>query len=201
MSDSIYTKLVRAVAEMPNPKLNATNPRFGSKYATLESVQGSVKPVFAVYGLMDWVDYDLTDQAWKLYLTDGTETILLGTLPTTGFTTVQSLGSEATYAGRYLRCNAYFLVGEEDDDGNAITPQEAHGSRLKPSESPAPSPRGFIEFTALKNRLVAAGMDATAAGNLLKKELGDPRSMDEEQYRSAIANGDVLVRSYEHVNQ
>ena len=45
-------------------------------------------------------------------------------------------------------------------------------------------------------------MDEREAGQLLVRELGNPKDMDEEQYRNAIRNGEVLVRSYEsNVNQ
>lgn len=115
----------------------------------------------------------------------------------------QLTGMCSSYARKYA-LSALLAVGSEKDADSVEGTDEpqAPQSHSAPPEPPAKPPRGFLEFTALKNRLVAAGMDAKAAGNLLKKELGDPRSMDEEQYRSAIANGDVLVRSYEsNVNQ
>ena len=46
------------------------------------------------------------------------------------------------------------------------------------------------------------GTSMMATGFIIGMILSVTRNMDEEQYRSAIANGDVLVRSYEsNVNQ
>lgn len=139
MTENIFSKLAKATSQMPNPKLDKTNPRFNSRYATLESVQLSVKPALSSNGLVDWVDFDSTSQEWKLMLSDGSEVIELVSLPTSGFTNIQSVGSESTYAGRYLRCNAYFLVGEEDDDGNAASDVDK-SSKSKQAPKPQKAP-------------------------------------------------------------
>lgn len=166
MSETIFAKLAKAAGQMPNPRLNKTNPRFGSRYATLESVQLSVKPALIANGLVDWVDFDVVSQTWKLMLSDGSETITLGTLPTTSFKDIQGVGSESTYAGRYLRCNAYFLVGEEDDDGNAAS--ETRVEKTKPQKAPHLQPiRDMIgEFARHE------GVSTSRAASMLAAHMG-----------------------------
>ena len=110
----------------------------------------------------------------------------------------QLTGMCSSYARKYA-LSSLLAVGSEKDADSVDNTQE---SVPKPKQDVPKAPKGFIEFTALKNRLVTAGMDEKEAGALLKKELGDPRNMDEESYRSAIRNGETLVRSYEvNVNQ
>lgn len=202
------SRLIAALGKMQNPKkdMTAKGAKFSYDYATLDQVLNIVKEALKENGLAVSQgvrieqSYGETMFILETKVFGDDECVVLDTRPYKVFSDPQQQGSWETYNRRYAALMAFGLAGEDDDDGASAKP--APQSQSKPSEPPATPPRCFIEFTALKNRLVAAGMDATAAGNLLKKELGDPRSMDEEQYRSAIANGDVLVRSYEsNVNQ
>ena len=127
MEQTLLNKIGAAAMSMKNPKLNKVNPHFKSKYATLDSVQAVVQPALARNGLFDWVTFNQESSTWDLTVTDGQDVVVLSSLPSPGASQIQGVGSEATYAGRYLRCNAYFLVGEEDDDGNAAVEVKKQG--------------------------------------------------------------------------
>lgn len=127
MEQTLLAKIMTAARAMPNPKLNKYNPHYKSKYATLDSVQAVVQPALMGQGLYDWVTFNQETGTWDLNVTDGTDVIVLSSLASPGASQIQGIGSEATYAGRYLRCNAYFLVGEEDDDGNAAVEVKKQG--------------------------------------------------------------------------
>lgn len=134
MEQTLLAKIMTAARAMPNPKLNKYNTHYKNKYATLDSVQAVVQPALMGQGLYDWVTFNQESGTWDLNVTDGTDVIVLSSLASPGASQIQGIGSEATYAGRYLRCNAYFLVGEEDDDGNAAVEIKKQGKSdyLKP---------------------------------------------------------------------
>jgi len=121
----------------------------------------------------------------------------------------QITGMCSSYARKYA-LSALLAVGSEDDADSMdnredSTPEEPRTAPETPPAAPVKqmsAPRSFDEFSALRDRLVACGMEPNYAAGVLIGELGDPRMLDEEQYRIAIQNGDVLVRSFEaNVNQ
>lgn len=120
----------------------------------------------------------------------------------------QITGMCSSYARKYA-LSALLAVGSEDDadsmDNRETVQEEPLPDPEIPytaPEKPSPVRRSFDEFSALRDRLVACGMEPNYAAGVLIGELGDPRMLDEEQYRIAIRNGDVLVRSFEaNVNQ
>lgn len=126
-SESIV-KLAAALSkfqgEVKNPPNSANNPFFKSKYAPLDVVINTIKPVLAKYGLSyiqmpggdgehvtcstilmcegEWLESDvLVLKADKI--------------------TAQGAGGAITYARRYQLTAILGLAGEEDDDGNAAT--------------------------------------------------------------------------------
>lgn len=206
----LNARLVKALARMENPKKDSkaeiatkNGGKFSYTYATLDQVLAIVKKALGAEGLALMQSVNKVTGIQGVYeietaVFSDTEWRTLDIRPYRIVDDIRGQGSLETYTRRYALLMVFGLAGEDDDGADA---SQAPVSASAPLESKPTAPKAFPEFSALKQRLVAAGMDATAAGNLLKKELGDPRSMDEEQYRSAIANGDVLVRSYEHVNQ
>lgn len=126
-SESIV-KLAAALSkfqgEVKNPPNSANNPFFKSKYAPLDVVINTIKPVLAKYGLSyiqmpggdgehvtcstilmcegEWLESDvLVLKADKI--------------------TAQGAGSAISYARRYQLTAILGLAGEEDDDGNHAT--------------------------------------------------------------------------------
>lgn len=140
-SDSI-ANLAKALAlaqpHISNPALDAVNPHFRSRYATLAAHIAAVRAPLAAQGISvvqstridvlgavvvvtslihssgEWISSDLA-------------------LPSGG--TPQTYGSALTYARRYALAALCGIVGDEDDDANAATPQAK--AAAKP-EKPAP---------------------------------------------------------------
>jgi len=117
----IATALLKAQKEMSNPKKDATNPFFKSKYADLNAVREAVIPILNTNGIS--VLQPLIHKDGKNFV----NTILLhesGELMES-FTEIiyskqndaQAQGSGITYARRY-GLQSFVCVGADDDDGN-----------------------------------------------------------------------------------
>ena len=127
--------LVAFQGEVGNAPKEATNPFFKSKYATLESVIETIKPVLVKNGL-----------SFSQFPNEkGLTTILLHTsgewLEATmelvlEKQTPQSQGSSLTYARRYALSAALGIATEDDDDGNStnapVALKKAPPSSVKP---------------------------------------------------------------------
>lgn len=146
--------LAAANLEITNPALDAVNPHFKSRYASLGAIINAVRLPLARHGI----------SAVQTVSTDGgavgvTTTLLhasgewmaetaMSALPDRA--TVQQLGSVITYLRRYALASITGIVGEDDDDGNATTspsaprseprkpfkPQEARGAVPPPPTAP-----------------------------------------------------------------
>ena len=162
--------LAAANLEIVNPSLDAVNPHFKSRYASLGAIINAVRLPLARHGI----------SAVQTVSTDGgavgvTTTLLhasgewmaetaMSALPDRA--TVQQLGSVITYLRRYALASITGIVGEDDDDGNATTspsaprseprkpfkPQEARGAVPAPATAPKatkPVPEPVAEVKAL----------------------------------------------------
>jgi hypothetical protein len=121
--------LAAANLEITNPSLDAVNPHFKSRYASLGAIINAVRLPLARHGI----------SAVQTVSTDGgavgvTTTLLhasgewmaetaMSALPDRA--TVQQLGSVITYLRRYALASITGIVGEDDDDGNATTSPSA----------------------------------------------------------------------------
>ena len=121
--------LAAANLEIVNPSLDAVNPHFKSRYASLGAIINAVRLPLARHGI----------SAVQTVSTDGgavgvTTTLLhasgewmaetaMSALPDRA--TVQQLGSVITYLRRYALASITGIVGEDDDDGNAGTSPSA----------------------------------------------------------------------------
>ena len=161
--------LAAANLEIVNPSLDAVNPHFKSRYASLGAIINAVRLPLARHGI----------SAVQTVSTDGgavgvTTTLLhasgewmaetaMSALPDRA--TVQQLGSVITYLRRYALASITGIVGEDDDDGNATTspsaprtearkpfkPQEARGAVPAPATAPKatkPAPEPVAEVKA-----------------------------------------------------
>jgi hypothetical protein len=121
--------LAEAQLEIQNPPLDATNPHFKSKFASLPGVRNAIVPIMAKYGIA--VTQDLKSSPGGVSCTtvlthSSGEQMVFGPLdmPATK-QDAQGLGSAATYARRYGLLAAACVAGEQDDDGNAATDKYA----------------------------------------------------------------------------
>lgn len=152
MSDiaNLAPALVKAQAAMQAIGKDATNPHFKNKYASLDTIIETIRPILGEHGLA------LTQTAEAV--ADGKALVVLSTLVHLSGETLtssayvplakqdaQGAGGALTYGRRYSLSALLCLATEEDDDGNAaVRPpraqQQARAPRPAPvAASPAPS--------------------------------------------------------------
>lgn len=157
----LYDAILALQAEAPKLAKDAENPHFKSKYASLDGIVEKVGPLLVKHDLV-W-----TTEPTFIREFDGSSTpipalrytlthapsgeSLEGTMPLLPTKPdPQGLGSALTYARRYSICSVLNLVGEDDDDGNAASRQEA-----APVSGPPNGPGASNEdHTALSDALV-----------------------------------------------
>jgi hypothetical protein len=177
MATTLSARLVKALGDIDNPTLDAKNPHFNSRYATLASHVAVAREAMKRHGIA--VMQPITDgEGGKLTI----RTILLDEsgdrmefpLSFNPPGDPQKVGSAITYFRRYSLASALGIVGEEDDDANAATggdsrpdprspaakpkrPEPKRPSEPDPFVSPAPEPPvekdSLKEFTDSRSRV------------------------------------------------
>ena len=137
---ALYSSLVRALAEMANPKKIAKNPFFKSKYATLEDTLAIASDTLAKYDLA----------VMQLNVSRETDTVLVtriihksgafledGGVPLKlkDQNDAQKLGSAITYARRYGLQSMLGMCGEDDDGNTAVSPAPAPKAKAESFQS------------------------------------------------------------------
>lgn len=119
---NIAVALCKFQEEVKNPKNIANNPYFKSKYAPLDEVVNTIKPLLAKNGL----SYIQTPGGDGEHIT--VTTMLMHSsgewiesdplVLKADKATAQGAGSAITYARRYSLCAVLGITSEDDDDGN-----------------------------------------------------------------------------------
>lgn len=130
---------------IPNPKLNKTNPHFGSKYADLAETLRVIGPFLGetrsdVQQTTLYVDGVAVFTTRLLDAEGKVVREVAFPFPTTG--KAQELGSALTYCRRYGLALLFNLVGEEDDDGNAAQGPKSTTRKGTAKAKPAPKTKG-----------------------------------------------------------
>lgn len=125
---TIEARFVEAWGNIDNPDLDSVNPHFKNKYASLKETQRVIREACKPQGLMYQQRLrQCEDGQYRLYSyvrdADGGE-IELSTFPVESIPNSQAFGSEMTYKKRQQAQADWGIVGEEDDDGEAITGQQ-----------------------------------------------------------------------------
>ena len=131
---SLAKSLVAAQEEMSNPKKNASNPFFKSKYADLAEIINAAKPILAKNGisvvqLSGYQDGLVTVETILLHESGEFISGIMATPPIKA--DAQGVGSGLTYIRRYSLA-AICLLAQEDDDGNEAV------AKKKPKAKPVP---------------------------------------------------------------
>lgn len=137
--------------DIPNPKLNAVNPHFGSKYADLGELTRTVQPFLKATGA-DVVQTTLLADQTLMFITrlvdaEG-KVVREVAFPFPQANKAQELGSALTYCRRYGLALLFNLVAETDDDGNVA--QGAKPKAKSKGRKPAtkkPATRSAAELT------------------------------------------------------
>lgn len=186
--ESLAARVAAAQGRMPNPKLDSTNPRFGSRYASLGAVEAAVRPSLVEAGL--GYRQTLTADGWLVLMAyDELDEMELARFPVEMGGSAQARGSELTYGRRYNLLAAFGLVGDEDDDGNAASEPRRAAQRRE---------RDYSRLTALKQRYAAAkGVSEAQAGKDIVEEFGNPNSMDDDGYSRYLVALEASVAGME----
>lgn len=122
----LATALSAFQGEVENVSKDGTNPFFKSKYATLENVISTVKPILAKHGL-SYAQFPSFEGLATVLMHKSGEWISEDAKITIKDHTPQGQGSAITYMRRYALSSVLGIATEEDDDGNAAS---------KPTEAP-----------------------------------------------------------------
>ena len=139
------TKLAQALhafqKDAPPIHLDATNPHFRNKYASLGGVVAAIRPALNKHGLVYTQVTTNLDGSPALKTTlihaesgetlEGTSPLVLAKADPQGY------GSALTYQRRYSLLSILGLVGDDDDDANSAQPAQQNGSTfVKPANAP-----------------------------------------------------------------
>ena len=124
MSNTLSTALVSALGELQNVQKNATNPHFRNRYASLDAILDSIRPVLKKHGLAisqePISDEDRVGVTTKIIHTSGESTSSTLLLPVQQ-NTAQGYGSALTYARRYAIAAVLGIAADDDDDGEVAS--------------------------------------------------------------------------------
>lgn len=164
---SLSKSLAALQGEVPTITKDSINPHFKNRYASLETIMETIRPLLAKHGFA-WVTMPSTNDAGEPTLKyslmhaggehlDGEMKLMLGS------TTAQAQGSALTYARRYSIMAVLGLVADEDDDGNAATT----AAKTAPVSAPLPA----IE-DQVKSMMVELGLVGDKAVEFAEKIVG-----------------------------
>ena len=147
MSDkTLHARLLAARIAMKDPKLDGTNPHFGSSFVTRDSALDSVLPALANEGLFmsqGVFDGELATTVWD----EAGNHETLCRYPVAPNPDPQKYLASLTYASRGSMMLVFAIAGEPDDDGNTAAkpePRDDRASAAKAATNTQPTePTGF----------------------------------------------------------
>lgn len=113
-SMSLRARYMAAWRAAKNPPLDAANPHFRNRYASLPSVLKAVREACEPVGIA--YEQHLSGGRLVTLVTDGDEVLMLSDMALNDEAKSQEVGSDLTYRKRQLACLDFGIVGEDDDD-------------------------------------------------------------------------------------
>lgn len=153
MTDLTFTqRLILAQESIGTISRDRENPRFGSRYATLDALLAAVKPALHAQGLAltQLINATPTGDLVVTRITDGTEEVLAATPICSDRSLPQAFGSAVTYARRYALAALLAISTDDDDDANGA---QAHGhyvigtAQARPVQQPRSAAPAHQEVT------------------------------------------------------
>lgn len=187
MAGNTKKTLVEALAafqaDLPRVELDAVNPHFKSKYASLGSVTKAVLPKLTEHGFAftvgSFVDNGLL--VLDAHLVHESGESRSAQFPITE-TNPQKVGSSISYYRRYALSALTGIVADEDDDGNAASQPTATGRQLDKARNSAPAPTppatGQSELDKLNARI--------------RKYIGTPQDETKKNAVNSLLGSDEL---------
>jgi len=135
----LYAALAKAQAAMVNPPLDAVNPHYKSRFASLPAVRDAVVPALAANGIAIVQDVrtgDMNVSVTTTLLHESGATLAFGPLvmPVLKLDP-QGVGSAITYAKRYALLALACVAGDEDDDANAASSERIDAEQANKLEA------------------------------------------------------------------
>jgi hypothetical protein len=155
--------------EVGNVPKDATNPFFKSKYASLENVISTIRPLLAKHHL-SFSQFPDEDGLTTTLMHSSGEFLQATAKLVIKDHTPQGHGSSITYLRRYALSAVLGIATEEDDDGNAAS--AAKPTAAKPA-TPAPAKKvaaPAVVVSEQKKAKIKELCDAKAPAPLLTKE-------------------------------
>ena len=175
--NEIVKALVKVQAEIKNPKKEANNPFFKSKYSTLDSVIETYKELCSKNDLvvMENPVSKVTESGKSLI---GVEILLMHSsgqfinfdpyLLSPVKNDPQGVGSSITYARRYTLSSVFNIASEDDDDGNSAS---GNVNKNAPRQTPPKQIAATqAEIGNLKKEIIAFSTLMTEQGKDVKPE-------------------------------
>lgn len=188
--------LVQALAEfqadLPEIGLDATNPAFKSKYATLGNITKKVLPALAKHGLAfsvgSFVDNGLLVVDAHLIHDSGESRSFQFPIVETN---PQKVGGAITYARRYALSALTGIVADEDDDGNSASapaPRALQNAQNRPAPKPKVKPNSGGSAQDAIREWIGTDEDRKAQANAVVTSLRDNKNLTgNELYEAASA--------------
>lgn len=128
LTPKLAKALVAAQSDFKNATLNAVNPHFKSKYATLSEVRDTVVPVLAKHDLAITQFTDMIGERIFLIsrLIHSSGEFMEAKFPIV-YDKPQAMGSAITYARRYALSSMCNISADEDDDANTAQGKKPDG--------------------------------------------------------------------------
>lgn len=205
LSPAASAALVKALSEVSPPKFDSVNPRFGSKYASLQSHLEALREPFLRNG---WAIIQHPSQSANtvgvttmLIHTSGEAVTFEASIPVDPANfDAQKAGSAYSYLRRYSLAAIGFTAGDSDTDANEATPvvtsstgvfkQPAAEAKKRPS-GPASTVPGTWREVVLhfgKNKGTKLGDLPAASLDWYAKE------WQPKPYNGSISEADVILR-------
>jgi len=142
--------------DAPAITLDATNPHFGSKFASLNGVVAAVRPALNKNGLVYMQFPTNLDGApaleTMLIHAESGEDIAAVTPLILSKIDPQGYGSALTYARRYALLSILGLVGDEDDDANSASNGSAAATGASDRGKPSSAADVILHFSKNKGK-------------------------------------------------
>lgn len=200
--NEIFGALAEFRNEVTQPKKDASNPQFRSKYVDLDNVThviDKVAPKFGLAYIQNVKSNDETVSVQTIITHKSGQYIAFDSLTLdarpfvkgggVGRVTAHSTGSAITYGRRYTLSSAFGIASEVDDDGNAASGSE-QVPQNKPKEPKQPTFHEWVnnQYTEI-NKLT--GWEIDKINEALVAKAGQPLKGLEQSQVVAVINESI----------
>jgi len=178
-SITLAKALIKATSEILYCPMDSTNPQFKSKYASLESVLKTLKPILAKNGLGVTQLPLAPGKILTIVMHESGDSMSWTTeMPFNG-TKAQEVGSLISYLRRYALVSFFGMVGDHDDDGNEASKELA---------APEQNATAIITAAALKNEWAMPQLVAYISKTFKKASVGALNREEQERLWKTVTN-------------